>query len=258
MFRRSFALAGVIFACVGAGVFAAVGIEVWVVKAEVNRQAAYLAKNANIAGDAADRAIQFVSDVIGEAKGELKAARKQTADPATVRVNPLVQMSARQASVKLAGSVDRALGAVVAASDAVTVADAALHVLSEKDYPELVELFGVHPEQVKQTRGKLNSVSDELRQAKGVLGGPSGSDVPLLTAEQLDAVDEALRLAEGFRAEMSRIVAEARVRVDAMHHKADLWAWRVAAATTAACVIGIVGQFFMARFFLRKLHRLPA
>ena len=63
---------------------------------------------------------------------------------------------------------------------------------------------------------------------------------------------------KGFADEMTKVVGTARSRVNDLKNVVDLWAWRVAAATTALCALGVVGQYFMARFCLRKLYRLPA
>lgn len=255
MVRNLLAITGLAIGLTGVGVFLAVGIWVWQLKAEVNRQTEYLASRANAAGDAADHAIGFVREVIEKARNDLNDARSKARPSAPEQVNPLVQMTARQASLQLAGSIERALGAVVTASDAVVVIDAALDVVS--DYPELEKLFGVHPDQVRQTRGTLVSVAGELRKAKSILGIPIESG-PIPTPEQLDAVDAAIRMAEGFRGEMSRVVQLARRRVNDAKRTADVWAWRTAVGTTAVSALGLVGQLFLARFCWRKLRRLPA
>lgn len=253
MARSFLALAGLLLAFAGSAAFVAAGVWVWKLKAEVNLQADYIAGRADAAGDAADHAIGFVGEVIDRARKDLGVARAQVAVPAPV--NPFLQMSARQASLQLAGSVERALGAVVAASDAVVVIDAVLDVVSEN--PQLEKLFGVHPDQLHATRGTLVSVADQLHGARRVLGVPvdAGSAA---TAEQLDAVDQALRMADDFRKEMDRVVKDARDRVDGAKRTADLWAWRAAWGTTAVCAVGLLGQFFTARFCWRKLRRLPA
>jgi hypothetical protein len=148
------------------------------------------------------------------------------------------------------------LGAVVTASDAVVVADAALDIMSE--YPELERLFGVDPEQVRRTRSALSSVSGELRQARSILGVPVTPDGELPSAEQLAAVDEALGMADHFRSEMARIVAAARQRVEATKKLIDLWAWRLAMGTTVLCAVAVGGQLFAARYFWRRFRGLPA
>ena len=256
MFRRLFALTGLLIALAGTGVFVAVAVQVWRVKAEVNRQTAELAGRANQAGDAADRAITFVADVIDRAKAELATTRVSTSAPEPVRVNPIVRMTARQASIDLAGSLERALGAVVTASDTVIVAETALDMVSAD--PRLSQAFGVDPDQIHQTRTALTSVAGELRQAKSILGVPVRADSELPSAEQLDAVDRALQMAEQFKAEMARLVGVARVRVNETRHMIDVWAMRLAVGVTALCVLGAVGQLFMARFCLRKMLELPA
>lgn len=256
MSRRLLSITGLIIALAGTGVFIAIGVQVWTIKAEVNRQTAELAGRANGAADAADRAINFVGEVVTLAKDELANTRKQTNVPEPVKVNPFVQMAARQASIDLTGSIDRALGAVVTASDTVVVAETVLEMASAD--PRLEKVFGVHPDQIHQTRTALATVSGELRQARSILGVPisPGGDLP--SAEQLDAVDNALRMADEFRAEMGRIVGVARGRVNETRQLIDLWAWRLSLTVTVLCVWGAVGQFFVARFCMRKLQNLPA
>ncbi|WP_439631852.1 hypothetical protein [Gemmata sp.] len=256
MFRRLFALTGLLIALAGTGVFVAIAVQVWRVKAEVNRQTAELAGRANQAGDAAGRAVNFVGDVIDRARAELTTTRISTSAPEPVRVNPFVRMTARQASIDLAGSLERALGAVVTASDTVIVAETALDMVSAD--PRLSQAFGVNTDQIHQTRTALTSVAGELRQAKSILGVPVRTDSELPSAEQLDAVDRALQMAEQFKAEMARLVGVARVRVNETRQLIDVWALRLAVAVTALSVLGAVGQLFMARFCLRKLHELPA
>ena len=50
MFRRLFSLLGLILALASAGVFIAIAIQIWSIKAEVNRQTNDLANKANAAG----------------------------------------------------------------------------------------------------------------------------------------------------------------------------------------------------------------
>lgn len=256
MFRRLFALTGLLVALAGTGVFVAVAVQVWKVRAEVTRQTAELAGRANQAGDAADRAVNFVGDVIDRAKAELVTTRISTGAPEPVRVNPIVQMTARQASIDLAGSLERALGAVLTASDTVVVAETALDMVSAD--PRLSQAFGVRPDQLDQTRTALTSVAGELRKAKTILGVPVSPTGELPSAEQLDAVDRALQMAEQFKVEMARLVGLARVRVAETRQMIDVWALRLAVVVTALCALGAVGQLFMARYCLRRLHDLPA
>ncbi len=256
MFRRLFSIVGLLLALAGCGMFIAIGIQVWYVKAEVNRQTNELAQRANAAGDSADRAINFVGDVIGTAKGELANTRNQTNLPEPERVNPFVRMAARQAAVDLTGSVDRTLGAVVTASNTVGVAEAALEMLSSDQ--RLEKVFGVHPDQLHQTQNTLASVSGELRKARSILGIPIGTGGDLPSNEQLNAVEEALHMADNFRVEMTRIVGMARTRVNETKRLIDMWAFRLTLAVTIVSVIGAVGQFFFARYCLRRLHDLPA
>ncbi|MCE9565076.1 MAG: hypothetical protein K8U57_23845 [Planctomycetes bacterium] len=256
MFRRLFALTGLLFALAGSGMFVALAIAAWKIKAEVERETNDLATRANAAGDEADRAINFVGKVIETAQADLNAARVPVSAPEHIRVNPLVQMSARQTSINLAGSLERALGAVTTASDTVVVVNAALQLASGSEQFE--KMFGVRPDQIAQTQTALGSVAGELREARSILGIPVSSSGEPATVEQLDAVDNALRLAGRFREEMSKIVGDARKRVNETKQQIDLWAWRLAVAVTALSVVGTVGQFFLARFCVRKLNNLPA
>jgi hypothetical protein len=252
--RSLLSLVGLAVACAGIGLFFAIGTYVWTLKAEVNRQTTTLAARANMAGDAAEGAIKFVREVIGQAETDLKGARDANTGPAPP-VNPLERMFALKASKQLAGSVERAHGAVVTASDAVVVADAALEVFNAS--PELKQLFGVQPEQVDATKSTLGNVAGELRQAKSVLGVPVGADDPL-TTEQLNAVDGALDQAAAFTDEMARVVTTARGRVNDTKTMLDRWTWRVAVATSAIAALAAIGQLFLARYCWRRFRDLPA
>lgn len=256
MFRRLLASMGLLLSLVATAVFISVGVQVWSVRAEVNRQTDHLTKQAYSAAATANGAIKFVDDVITKAKADLRATQGPASAPEAVQLSPILQMTARQASINLAGSVERALGAVVTASDAVMVVNAALEIVTE--YTQVEKYFGVSPDQIRQTRTALDSVSGELKQARTVLGVPIGSNDAVPTPEQLAAVDEALRLADNFRAEMQRVVEVARKRVEDTKRLIDVWAWRIAVGTTTLSVFGVVGQFFLARFCIRKLLHLPA
>ena len=176
-------------------------------RVDVSRQTAALTARANDAGDGADRAIGFVRGVIAQAGKDLDKAREQTTPAEPTRpVSLMDQIIARKASQELAGSVERAHGAVVTASDAVTVADAALQVFSGNE--ELKQLFGVQSEQLNATKSTLGKVTIELRDVKTVLGMPVGTAGPL-TKEQLNAVDGALGQARGFTDELEKVVMNA-------------------------------------------------
>jgi hypothetical protein len=254
--RSLLSFAGLLLACVGIGLFLAIAIYVWTLKADVNQQTSMLVAKANEAGDGADKAINFVRDIIGQAENDLENARKNSpaAQPARP-VSLMDQIIARKASQELAGSVERAHGAVVTASDAVKVANAALEVFSGNT--ELKDLFGVQPEQLNITRSTLNKASTDLRQVKTVLGMPVGTGDPL-TNDQLNAVDSALGQARGFTNEMEKVVANARGRVNEAKVSVDRWSWRIAIATTAISILAAVGQVFMARYCWRTLRGLPA
>jgi hydrogenase maturation protease len=248
MIRKLVALLGLVIACGGIGLFVALGVYVWSLKTEVNRQTNTLAANANKAGDKADRAIEFVRDVIGKAERDLAAARNRTPEP-TKPTSAFEMVLAKAASQRLAGSVDQAHGAVVTASDAVVVANAALQVF-DADL-ESKRLFGVKTSQVDATKITLDNAARELRNAKEVLGGTP-------TPEQLNAVDNALAQARGFTDDLARVVDSVRDRVNTTHSMVDQWSWRIAIGTTLLSVLASVGQLFMARYFWRIVRGLPA
>jgi hydrogenase maturation protease len=251
MTRKLVALVGLIIGCGGIGLFVALGIYVWSLKREVNRQTETLAGKAQRAGDEADRAITFVENVIKQANDDLAIARRHATTTARpTRPTSMFELAmARTASQRLAGSVDRAQGAVATASDAVVVAEAALQVFS--DSTELKDLLGVQPGQLVATQSTIDKARSELRQARTVLGGDP-------TPEQLNAVDSALDQARGFTDEMDRVVATVRSRVDTTRTIVDSWSLRIAIGTTLLCALAALGQVFMARYFWRTLRGQPA
>jgi hypothetical protein len=252
MVRKLVSLTGIALALAGVGVFVFVGIKIWHVKAEVNRQARYLAAKANSAAAATDRAIEFVREVLADAKGQVRFARSGATASATV--NPLLRVTAMQASRELLGSVERAQGAVLAASDAVVVAESALNVASGEYHEELDRLFGLSPEHIRQSRLALVSISDELRYARGVLGVAPEN----LTPAELNAVNAAIDYATNLTDRLSVVVTLARARVDLAKRDVDLWAKRVSFGVTVLASLGAIGQLFLLRFCARKLRHLPA
>ena len=252
-FRRLLAVLGLVVSAAGFVAFAAAAVGVWWVKAETNRRTDAVTARAHTAVDAADRTVAFVRGVIAQADKELEEARKTPA-PAQP-VNPLVQITARRASQNLAGSVERASGAVVTASEAAVVAKAALELFEEN--AELKGWFGVNPEQLVQTQAGLEAASRELRNVRTLLGIPiDAGGQP--TAEQLVTVESALKQASGFTDQMGTVVATARTRVDEAKRAVDLWVLRAALAVTGIGAVGAAGQFFMARFCWRALRGKPA
>ena len=141
------------------------------------------------------------------------------------------------------------------ASDAVTVAEAALEVFSGNT--ELKQLIGVQPDQLNVTKSTLGKAAIELRDVKTVLGMPVSTDGPL-TTEQLNAVNNALGQARGFTNDLEKVVANARGRVNEAKVSVERWTWRIAVATTAISILAAVGQFFLARYCLRTLRGIPA
>jgi hydrogenase maturation protease len=254
MVRRFLSLVGILLALAGASAFVFVGIKVWHVKAEVNRQARYLAAKAHSAGAASDRAIDFVRQILAEARNKLKLVRPETRAAAGA-VSPFLQITAQQASRELLGSVERAQGAVLAASDAVVVAQSALNVAAQGDYSEeLDRLFGLSPEHLKQSRSALVSISSELSNAQGIIGVAPEN----LTASQLNAANAALAQADDLTNRLSDVVTMVHARVDQAKVEVDQWAAWASYGVTALAVFGTIGQLFMLRFCTRKLLHLPA
>jgi hydrogenase maturation protease len=251
MIRKLFALAGLLIACVGIGLFIALGVSVWSIKTEVNKQSDTLATLAHRAGNDADRAIEFVRSVISQAETDLTSVRPAAKPSRPVSVFEMAM--AQSASKRLAGSVDQAQGAVVAASDAVAVAEAALKVFDQAmvENPQLKGFLRVQPSQVDATQSTLRKAATELKQAQSALGGAP-------TQEQLNAVDIALAQAREFTDQLTNVVETARLRVEATKSTVDRWSWRIAMATTILCGLAAVGQLFMARFCWRTLRGLPA
>lgn len=251
--RRLSAVIGLVVSAAGFAVFAGAAAGVWWVKAETNRRTDAVAVRAHAAIGTADHAVAFVREVIQQADTDLAHAR--AAAPVAEPVNPFVQLTARRASQDLAGSVERANGAVVTASDAAVVAQAALEVFGDDD--QLKKWFGVKPEQLTQTRAGLGDASRELRNVRTLLGVPLGAGSQP-TAEQLGTVESALNQAREFTDQMGTTVASARTRVDETKRAVDLWVLRVALLTTLVGAVGAAGQFFMARFCWRVLRGKPA
>ena len=77
MIRSLMSMVGLVVGCAGIGLFIAIGIYVWMLKDEVNSQTTILAARANMAGDGANEAINFVRKVISQAEVDLKTARAQ-------------------------------------------------------------------------------------------------------------------------------------------------------------------------------------
>ena len=50
----------------------------------------------------------------------------------------------------------------------------------------------------------------------------------------------------------------ARSKVNDTKRAVDIWAYRLALATTLICALATAGQLFMVRFCWRTLRRLPA
>jgi hydrogenase maturation protease len=255
MYRIIIGIGGMIVGCTGVGLFIAIGTYVWTLKEEVNRQTNSLTTRANEAGQAADHAIKFVRDVISQAEQDLDIARKHVSTQPKKQLSMMEVMIARKASQDLAGSVERAHGAVVTASDTVVIAEAALKLFSE--HPELKTFFNIQSEQVGITQQNLEHAASELRQIKSVLGVVPFDAGTTPTHEQLNEVDEALRLARTFTDELSNVVGIARGRVNDAKTSLDWWALRIAVVTSIVCTFGVIGQLFVLRFSLRAVRGMP-
>jgi hypothetical protein len=254
--RRVLALIGLLIAVTGFVGFGAAAVGVWKLKAEANRRADSLALQAHTAVNAADHAVSFVSGVVDQGERDLQDVReKAKKEEPQPPVNPFVRLSARQASEKLAGSVERANAAVVAASEAVEVAKTALKLFESDE--EVKSWFPVPPEQISQTKTDLTTATHELRTVRTILGIPI-ADGAMPTTEQLLTVEAALRQAREFIERLKHAVNSTRARVTETKRTVDLWVLRVAIGVTFVGVLGAAGQFFMARFFWRVLRGKPA
>jgi hydrogenase maturation protease len=254
MIRSFIAWFGFIFSCVGVVLFIVIGIWIWSLKAEVDRQSETLSSRANKTLDSADRAIGLVREIIEKAEGDLAMTRLDSIGHFSPHpFDPVFQIAAQKASQDLAGSVDRAHNAVVLASEAVVVADAALDVVG--GVPELKQLLGVKPEQLDATRTALGNVSNELQHARGYLDIQTVSADGVPTYEQLHAVDDALRNARGFTDEVGKVVETTRSRVNETRQKVEIWSLRGAIGTSLISALGVLGQLFMARAFWKMRSR---
>src|SRR5580692_954104 len=104
MIRSLFVWFGFIFSCLGIVLFIAIGIWVWSLKAEVNRQSEVLSVRANDTLDSAKGAIGVVRKVIDQAQDDLDKTRKvTTAQSPPPPVDPFLRLTAQKASEDLAG-----------------------------------------------------------------------------------------------------------------------------------------------------------
>ncbi len=255
LIRTVLATAGLLVSLAGFVLFAGAAVGVWRVKSEVNKRTDALAARADTATAAAEHAVGFVLEVIGQAEEDLKHARTSAANMPPEPVHPIMRIGAKRASQELVGSVDRANAAVVIASDAVVVAKTALEMFDKDE--EIQSWFGVRPEQLTQTRTDLGTATNELKRAQTILGIPIAPGTTP-TAEQLNTIELALTQAHGFTDQMATVVATTRTRVADTKRSVDLWAWRAAVGTTLIGALAAAGQFFMARFCWRVLRRKPA
>lgn len=261
MIRSMVAAIGLVISLLGMALFVAVGIYIWQVKAEAIQQTDTLVSRANETLGDADHAIGYVQEIISKAKQDLADTQKARANSPPQQsyprqaVNPFIQLTAENAEKQLAGSVGRAHGAVVLASEAVTVADAALNVFGQDS--QLKKMLGVKTEQLDATRTALGTVNSNLERARDVLGVSLNSR-SAITNEQLQAVDDALNQAQNFVDQLVNAVQNARDRVNEAYHTVHHWALRIAVCTSLLAIFGLVGQLFMARFFWRILLRKPA
>jgi hypothetical protein len=256
MLHQFLVLIGLSVGLIGSVVFTASSVLIWSVKKSVDQQVEGLSTWADEAGEAADRAVSFVQGILTQADQDLQTARLEMARQPDQPVNPLLQLTARQATQQLAGSVDRVHGAVVTATDAVVVAKAALKVVGSST--ELEQLLGVDTHQVDATREALVQASEELRRARSVLGITIGESGEGLSADQLNAVDRALAQAHRFTDALAQVVATTRQQVTDTKRQVELVSFRLAVGISIACAWAAIGQVFLARYCWRSLRGQPA
>jgi hypothetical protein len=250
MIRSAVAYLGILFAVLAATVFVTLGVWVWSLKADANQQCESFAERANSTLDKAENANKFVRNIIGNAERDLLLTRYKAVEHVpSPTIDPIFRLTAQKASEDLAGSVERAHNAVVLASEAVVVADAALDVVGGE--PKLKEMLGVRPEELDATRSALGNVTTELQKARDVLGVTPTVPGSGPTDEQLSAVDNALGRARAFTNEVEQVVSSTRERMNDTKQKVDLWAWRSAVGMSILSGIGFCGQLFTINFFWR-------
>ena len=245
---------GLVVAVAGYGAFTAFGIAAWVVRAEADRQVVVLSGQASAAADVVGRAISLVRQVIARAESGLTEARVEAAlPPPPPNVNPLVTIGLRQATRDLPGRVELARDAVVTASDAVVVVEAALDVLTEN--PEVRERFGVQLHALHASRTQLDTTANDLRGARTVLGIPiPGRELAPISPELLRAVDESLTRAKGYADALEQSLDVARDKIRTTRARTLWWSLRLAVGATVLAVLGATGMVFMGGACWKRLR----
>jgi len=250
---------GLVVAVAGGATFAAFGVATWVVRAEVDRQTVALSGKAEIAADVVGNAISLVRQVIARAETGLIEARKEAEEeppPPPKTVNPLVTLGIRQATRDLPGRVELARDAVVTASDAVVVAEAALQVLTE--HPEVGERFGVQAHALHTSRTQLDTAVSDLRGARTFFGVPiPGQELAPISPEMLRAVDDSLAHAKGYADALEQALDSARDKLRTAKVRALQWSLRLAVGSTVLAVLGATGMVFMGVACRRGLRAAP-
>ncbi|HUR54219.1 MAG TPA: hypothetical protein VMZ71_08815 [Gemmataceae bacterium] len=252
--RRVVSGVGLVVAVAGYAAFTAVGVAAWVVRQEVDRQVVVLSGKASLAADVVGRAISLVRQVIGRAEVGLAEARREASLPQPPKpVNPLVTIGLRQATRDLPGRVELARDAVVTASDAVVVVEAALEVLTEN--PEVGHQFGVQLHNLHASRTQLDSAANDLRGARTVLGIPiPGQDLAPISPELLRAVDESLTLATQYTNALEQSLEVARDKIHTTKSRTLLWSRRLAIGATVLAILGGAGMVFMGSACWRRFR----
>lgn len=252
---RVFAGAGLVVAVAGFGAFVALGVAAWATKREVDAQVASLTEKAAAATDVVGRGLLLAREVIDRAERGLEQARAEAAQPVPPpSVNPFVTIGLRQATRELPGRVELARDAMVAASDAVVVAEAALNVLTEN--PDVGARFGVPTWAIQEGLAKLDTAAGDIRGARTVLGMPiPGHESAPIPPEVLRAVGESLAQSRGYLGMLDRALLTAREKIRTTRERTLLWAWRLAVGATVLAVLGATGMGFMGVACGKKLFR---
>ena len=245
---------GLAVAVAGYGAFTAFGIAAWATRAEVDRQAAVLSGQAVSATEVVARAISLVRQVIRRAEEGLVEARAEAEKPQPPKpVNPLVTIGLRQATRDLPGRVELARDAVVTASDAVVVAEAALDVLAQ--HPEVGERFGVQVHALHASRAQLDTAANDLRGARTFFGVPiPGQELAPISPDLLRAVDESLTQAKGYADALEQALDVAREKIRTTKARTLTWSRRLAVGATVLAALGATGTVFMGVACWRKLR----
>ncbi len=234
----------------GFAAFLALIYGAWWAKREADRQVDDAATKANAAIGVAGKAIALVRDVISKAEIDLEAARITAVSPKPPS-DPFMRFVLMQANEQLPTDMERARDAVGIASETAVIAQAALDVFDDR--PDEQAALGIQPDQVKAARDHLDKATNDIREARSVLGLPLNHPNAKLTDEQYAAVHQALEQGKGVTNKIDATLLNAHDRVESAKQKANFWSLRLAVAATLLGVVGALGQLFMARSCIRGL-----